>query len=56
MIIRVSSVSIEADFCLDGRGSIPGKERFSRLHRVQTGSGTHHASYPMGTEGSFPLD
>jgi hypothetical protein len=23
-------------------------------HRVQTGSGTHPASYPMGTRGSFP--
>jgi hypothetical protein len=23
-------------------------------HRVQTGSGAHSASYPMGTRGSFP--
>jgi hypothetical protein len=27
---------------------------FSLLHRVQTGSGTHPASYPRGTRGSFP--
>jgi len=27
---------------------------FSLHHRVQTGSGAHPASYPMGTRGSFP--
>jgi hypothetical protein len=26
---------------------------FSFLHHVQTGSGAHTASYPMGTVGSF---
>jgi hypothetical protein len=26
----------------------------SLLHSVQTGSGAHPASYPMGTGGSFP--
>jgi hypothetical protein len=26
---------------------------FSLLHVVQTGSGAHPASYPMGTDGSF---
>jgi hypothetical protein len=31
-----------------------GTENFSTHHRVHTGSGTHPASYPMGTEGSFP--
>jgi hypothetical protein len=30
-----------------------GKD-FSLLHSVQTGSGAHPASYPMGNEGSFP--
>jgi hypothetical protein len=30
-----------------------GEHEFSRLH-VQTGSGVHPASYPMGTGGSFP--
>jgi hypothetical protein len=29
-------------------------ENFSFHHRVQTGSGTRPASYPMGTRGSFP--
>jgi hypothetical protein len=24
------------------------------LHSIQTGSGTHPASYPIGTGGSFP--
>jgi hypothetical protein len=27
---------------------------FSLAHRFQTGSGSHPASYPMGTRGSFP--
>jgi hypothetical protein len=31
-------------------------ENFSIHHRVQTGSGAHPASYPMGTGGSFPGD
>jgi len=30
-----------------------GTGNFSLHHRVQTGSGTHSASYPMGTKGSF---
>jgi hypothetical protein len=29
-------------------------QEFSFLHVVQTGSGAHPASYPMGTGGSFP--
>jgi hypothetical protein len=28
-------------------------QAFSVLHVVQTGSGAHEASYPMGNEGSF---
>jgi hypothetical protein len=31
-----------------------GAGNFSPHHRVQTGSGAHPASYPMGTTGSFP--
>jgi hypothetical protein len=27
---------------------------FSLHHSVQNGSGTHQASYPMGTKGSLP--
>jgi hypothetical protein len=34
---------------------IPAEAKnFSLRHRVQTGSGAHPASYPMGTGGSFP--
>jgi hypothetical protein len=28
-------------------------QEFSLLHVVQTDSGVHQTSYPMGTEGSF---
>jgi hypothetical protein len=31
-----------------------GAGNFSLHHRVQTGSGVHAASYPVGTTGSFP--
>jgi hypothetical protein len=31
-----------------------GAENFSLHHRIQTGSGVHRTSYPMGTRGSFP--
>jgi hypothetical protein len=33
-----------------------GARDFSLLHRVQTGSGAHPASYTIGTGGSFPGD
>jgi len=39
---------------MDERASIPGRVRkgiFSFLRCVQTGSGAHAASYPMGTGG-----
>jgi hypothetical protein len=37
------------------RGSSPGVAgNFSLHHRVQTGSGAHPASYPLGTTGFFP--
>jgi hypothetical protein len=43
---------------LDDRGSgfrFPaGAGNFSLHHRVQNGSGTHSASYPIGTRGSSP--
>jgi hypothetical protein len=29
-------------------------QQFSLIHVVQTGSGAHPTSYPMGTVGSFP--
>jgi hypothetical protein len=31
-----------------------GAGNFALRYRVQTGSGTHPASFPMGTWGSFP--
>jgi hypothetical protein len=45
-----------SDYGLDDRGSIPGRGRgfFSSSLCVQTSSGAHPASYPMGTGGPFP--
>jgi hypothetical protein len=55
---RDSSVGIALGYRLDDRGSTvwfpAGAENFSLHHRLQNGSGTHPASYPMGTRGSFP--
>jgi hypothetical protein len=52
------SVGIALGYGLDDRGSrvrFPAKAgNFSLHHRVQTGSGAHPASYPMGSRGSFP--
>jgi hypothetical protein len=53
---RISSVGIATSYGLDGRSSIPGKGDFSLLNSVQTGSGAHPTSYPVGTGGSFPRD
>jgi hypothetical protein len=53
-----SSVGIVLGYGLDDRGSrvrFPaGAGNFSLSHRVQNGSGTHPASYSMGTKDSFP--
>jgi hypothetical protein len=55
-----SSVGIALGYWLDDRGSrvrFPAGVRNSSLHhRVQNGSGTHPASYPMDTRGTFPGD
>jgi hypothetical protein len=49
-----SSVGIATDYGLDDRGSIPGRARyFSVLHSAQANSGTHPASSPLDTGGSF---
>jgi hypothetical protein len=52
-----SSVSIATGYGLDDRGSgvrfLAETGNFSLFNRVQTGSGAHPASYPMGTGGSF---
>jgi hypothetical protein len=55
---RGSSVGTALGYGLDDRGSrvrFPaGDGSFSLHHRVLNGSGSHPASYPMGTRGSFP--
>jgi hypothetical protein len=55
---RVSSGSIVSDYGLDGRAigvRFPvGAKDFSCSLCVQTDSGAHPASYPMGTGGPFP--
>jgi hypothetical protein len=57
---RYSTVGIATDYGLDDGEigvRIPVRSRiFSFLHVVQTGSGAHPASYPMGMWGSFPRD
>jgi hypothetical protein len=54
---RGSSGSIVSDYGLDDRAMevrSPTGADFSSSPCVQTGSGAHPASYPMGTGGSFP--
>jgi hypothetical protein len=52
---RSSSVSIVSDYGLDDQDSIPDSGRgFFPSLCVQTGSGAHPASCPMGTGGPFP--
>jgi hypothetical protein len=54
----ISSGSIVSDYGLHDRvigvRSPTGAEDFSSSPCVQTGSGAHPASYPMGTRGPFP--
>jgi hypothetical protein len=53
----VSAVGIATRYGLDDRGvgiRVPVGSKFSLLHIVQIGSGTHAASYPMGTGSIFP--
>jgi hypothetical protein len=53
---RGSSGSIVSNYGLDDQGSIPDREAedFSFSLCVQTGSGAHPASCPVGTGGAFP--
>jgi hypothetical protein len=55
---RGSSVSIVSDYGLDDRAigvRFPAEAKdFSSSLCVQTGSGAHPASCPMGTRGPFP--
>jgi hypothetical protein len=48
-----SSFCIAIGYGLDGPGSIPCRGKIC-LHSIQTSSGAHPASYPMGTRGEFP--
>jgi hypothetical protein len=54
---RDYSVGIALGYELDDRGPrvrfLAGAGNFSLHHRDQNGSGTHPASYPVGTRGSF---
>jgi len=55
---RDSSIGIETGYGLDDRMigvRLPAEAGyFSLRYRVQTGSGAHPPSYPMGTAGAFP--
>jgi hypothetical protein len=53
--IKFTFLLLLSDYGLDDRGSIPDRGRgfFSSSPCVQTGSGAHPASYPMGTGGPF---
>jgi hypothetical protein len=56
---RDSVVSIATGNGMDDRGvgvRVPVGQEFSPLHVVQTGSGVHPTSCPMGTRCSFPGD
>jgi hypothetical protein len=59
-VCRESSVGIALGYGLDEWGSrvlfLAGAGNFSPHHRVQNGSGTQSASYPIGNRGSFPGD
>jgi hypothetical protein len=50
--IRVSVIGIATGYRLDNQGfrvRVPVEQEFSLLQIVQTGSGVHPTSYPMGT-------
>jgi hypothetical protein len=51
---RDSTVGIVTGYMLDGQGSIFDRSRdLSLLHNIQTGSGVHPSSYPIGVGGPF---
>jgi hypothetical protein len=49
VVSQGSSVGVATSYGLDGRGS--GVGNFYLPHRVQTGSGAHLVSYPLGAGG-----
>jgi hypothetical protein len=53
---RDSSVGVATGYRRDDGGvgtRVPARQEFSHFH-VQTDSGAHPVSYPMGTGGAFP--
>jgi hypothetical protein len=57
MASQNSALGIPTAYGLDDRGfrvRVPVRSEFSLPRIVQSSSGAHSASYPMGTEGSFP--
>jgi hypothetical protein len=58
VITDTSTAGIVLQFGLDNWDStvrfLVGAENFSLHHHIQNGSGTHPASCPVGTRGSFP--
>jgi hypothetical protein len=55
--IRGSVVRTVTDYGLDDQRvgvGVPVGQEFLSLHIVQTSSGVHPTSYPMGTRESFP--
>lgn len=51
-----SLTSIMTGYGLGYQGFIPGRDiDFSLCHHKQTNPGTHPASFPVDTVGSFPL-
>jgi hypothetical protein len=56
-VSRGSAVGIATAYGVDDRGGgvrALVQSEFSLLHIVETGSGAHPTSYPMGTGGSLP--
>jgi hypothetical protein len=57
MSSRNGVVGIPTGYGLDDKGDrvrVPVGSRNSLLHIVETGSGVHTTSYPVGTGGLFP--
>jgi hypothetical protein len=51
---RSIKVNVSTGYGPDGRDSIPFEDkRFSSLYTVQTGSGAHTTSYPVGLYGKL---
>jgi hypothetical protein len=56
VVSRDSSVGIAIGYWLGSEFESWRGQEFSLSHIVQTNSGVHPTTYPMGTGGSFSLD